>query len=261
MFDDKFLLIAFFLILLIAIWWQLFFKRKGSKVTVFPGAWRLILSEKVDFYVQLSASEKPRFEESIGQFLDRVSITGIDTELDDADKLLVAASAVIPIFGFPGWHYHNLNEVLLYDAPFNHDYETEQGKERNILGMVGSGSMNRMMILSKPALHQGFEQQHSSHNVGIHEFVHLLDKADGATDGYPEMLLQQPFLIPWMKLMHREIAAIKAGKSDINVYGSTNEAEFFSVVSEYFFQQPERLEKNNPELFEMLERIFRQDLA
>jgi len=258
--DDNFLAILFFLILLILFWRWLFFRKKAPQSTTFSSEWRDILSEKVAFYRQLSAPEQARFEANIVQFLDEVSITGIDTEVDDTDKLLVAASAVIPLFGFPGWRYHNLNEVLLYDAPFNHDYETEQGKERNILGMVGSGSMNRMMILSKPSLREGFEQR-SDQNVGIHEFVHLLDKADGATDGYPEMLLQQPFLIPWMKLMHREIAEIKAGKSDIDIYGSTNEAEFFSVVSEYFFQQPERLEKNNPELFEMLERIFRQDLA
>lgn len=229
--------------------------------TPFPAAWQQILSKKVDFYSQLSATEKLRFEESTLDFLDKISITGIDTDVDDTDKLLVAASAVIPLFGFPGWDYHNLHEVLLYDAPFNHDYETEQGKARNILGMVGSGSMNRMMILSKPDLHEGFDQQRSYHNVGIHEFVHLLDKADGATDGLPEALIQQPFLIPWVKLMHREIAAIKAGKSTINVYGSTNEAEFFSVVSEYFFKQPERLKKNHPELFDLLERVFRQDLA
>lgn len=257
----KLIAIAFFLILLITYWWWLFFKRKRPKSTTFPALWRSILDEKVAFYIRLSAAEKARFEENALQFLDKISVTGIETDVNDTDKLLVAASAVIPIFGFPSWHYHNLHEVLLYDAPFNHDYETEQGKERNILGMVGSGSMNRMMILSKPALHEGFEQQRSMHNVGIHEFIHLLDKADGTTDGHPEALIQQPFLIPWVKLMHREIEAIKAGRSDINVYGSTNEAEFFSVVSEYFFQQPERLEKNHPELFNMLERIFRQDLA
>lgn len=261
MLNYKLIAAAFFLLLLIAYWWWLFFKKKRPKTNQFPEEWQHILSEKVDFYSQLSATEKLRFEASALQFLDKIQITGIDTDVNDTDKLLVAASAVIPLFGFPGWHYRNLHEVLLYDAPFNHDYETEQGKARNILGMVGSGSMNRMMILSKPALHEGFDQQRSYHNVGIHEFVHLLDKADGATDGLPEALLQQPFLVPWVKLMHREIEAIKAGRSTINVYGSTNEAEFFSVVSEYFFKQPERLKKNHPELFDLLERVFRQDLA
>ena len=261
MLNDNLFAATFFLFLLIAFLWWLFSKKERPKSAPFPASWRQILSEKVDFYAQLSDAEKLRFEADTLQFLDKISITGIDTEVDDTDKLLVAASAVIPLFGFPGWSYYNLNEVLLYDAPFNHDYETEQGRARNILGMVGSGSMNRMMILSKPDLHEGFDEQRSHHNVGIHEFVHLLDKADGATDGLPEALIQQPFLIPWVKLMHREIAAIKAGRSTIDVYGSTNEAEFFSVVSEYFFKQPERLKKNHPELFDLLERVFRQDLA
>jgi Mlc titration factor MtfA (ptsG expression regulator) len=62
-------------------------------------------------------------------------------------------------------------------------------------------------------------------------------------------------------MMHREIEAIKDGHSEIDFYGSTNEAEFFSVVSEYFFQQPHLLEKKHPELFALLERIFKQDLG
>ena len=51
------------------------------------------------------------------------------------------------------------------------------------------------------------------------------------------------------------------GKSDINPYGTTNEAEFFSVVSEYFFQRPKLLEKNHPELYELLAKVFNQDMA
>jgi Mlc titration factor MtfA (ptsG expression regulator) len=58
-----------------------------------------------------------------------------------------------------------------------------------------------------------------------------------------------------------KILAIRAGNSDIDAYGSTNEAEYFSVVSEYFFQQPQQLKKHHPVLFDMLERIFKQDLA
>lgn len=248
------------LLLLAAVWW-LFFKKKKQVVKPFPPAWKNILENKVAFYHHLPAPEKLRFEQKVQRFLDEIQITGVGTEIDDTDRLLVAASGVIPLFGFPDWYYRNLNEVLLYEGTFNHDYETRQGEERNILGMVGSGSMNRMMILSKPSLHQGFAGQHSRHNVGIHEFVHLLDKADGGTDGIPELFLQQPYIIPWVKMIHREIKEIKEGDSDIDFYGSTNEAEFFSVVSEYFFQQPHRMKKEHPRLFAMLEKIFMQDLG
>ncbi len=230
-------------------------------MTEFPANWPAILAEKVKFYQQLQASEKARFEENVQQFLHEVRITGVGTEVNDIDKLLVAASGVIPLFGFPNWQYRKLNEVILYEGSFNQEYNTQQGEDRNILGMVGGSGMTGTMILSKPALHKGFANSQSSHNVGIHEFVHLLDRADGGTDGIPEMMLEQPFLIPWLKLMHQEIRAIQDGASDINPYGSTNEAEFLSVVSEYFFQQPQLLEKRHPELFEMLEKIFKQDLA
>ena len=253
------LALSFLLLLVIVSLWRLFFKSKKQKTTVFPAAWRLILSEKVAFYQELSAPEKVRFEAGVLQFLDQVRITGIETQVEDTDRLLIAASAVIPLFGFPGWSYRKLNEVLLYVGAFNHDYETTQGEERNILGMVGGSSMDRTMILSKPALHEGFVDRNSSQNVGIHEFVHLLDRADGTADGIPEDLMEQRFAIPFLKMMHRKIKEIRMGNSDIDSYGSTNEAEFLSVASEYFFKRPDLLEKRHPELFAMLETIFRQD--
>ncbi|MEO6130431.1 MAG: M90 family metallopeptidase [Saprospiraceae bacterium] len=186
--------------------------------------------------------------------------TGIVTEIDETDKLLVASSAIIPIFRFPSWRYRNLNEVLIYPGAFNEEYETAGGEERNILGIVGEGSMQRMMILSRPSLRQGFADDGSKQNVGIHEFVHLLDKADGTTDGIPELFLTKPYIIPWIKVMHEEIQAMQTGNSDINIYGSKNEAEFLSVVSEYFFNQPELLKERHPELYELLERVFRPGL-
>ncbi len=239
--------------------WWLFIRKKKSINRDFPLNWRQILEEKVLFYNHLSASEKNRFEQAVLQFLEDVAITGVEITVDDADRLLVASSAVIPLFGFLGWQYRNLNEVLLYKGLFNEEYATE-GSDRNTLGMVGSGAMQRMMILSKPALHLSFENQRSNRNVGIHEFVHLLDKADGSVDGIPEMLIQSQYTLPWLKRMHQEIKDIKEQHSDIDPYGATNEAEFFSVVSEYFFTQPRHFEKKHPELFALLEKIYHQDL-
>ena len=242
------------------LWWKLFFQKKKFTRQEFSIKWRQILKRKVRFYLNLSEAEKDRFEQSMLRFLQGVAITGVEITVDDKDKVLVAASAVIPLFGFPNWGYRNLNEVLLYDGNFSDSYQTREGK-RNILGMVGTGAMNKMMILSKPALHQGFKNRRSKSNVGIHEFVHLLDMADGATDGIPEVLMRQQYVLPWLHQMHKEIKHIKKGKSTINPYGATNEAEFFSVVSEYFFNQPEQFSKGHPELFALMEEIYRQDLA
>jgi Mlc titration factor MtfA (ptsG expression regulator) len=55
--------------------------------------------------------------------------------------------------------------------------------------------------------------------------------------------------------MHR----IKDGKSDINPYALTNDAEFLAVASEYFFEKPEKFQQMHPELYEQLILIFRQN--
>ncbi len=89
----------------------------------------------------------------------------------------------------------------------------------------------------------------------------MLDKSDGATDGVPENMMAHEYTLPWVKMMHEEIERIEANKSDINPYAITNQAEFFAVVSEYFFEQPELLKDKHPELYLILSKTFAQNLA
>lgn len=233
------------------------YKNPIVKSVILPADLRQLLNENVYYYKQLNTEDKIRFEERIKDFLSYVRIHGVNTEITELDKLLVASSAVIPAFGF-NWHYHNLSDVLLYADNFNGDDFSVTGENLNVMGMVGTGAMQRMMILSLPALRQGFENEISRNNTGIHEFVHLLDKADGDTDGIPEVLLSKQYTIPWINYMSDEIEDMKKGQSDINIYGITNKAEFFAVASEYFFGSPDRFEKTHPELFDIMTKIFNQ---
>jgi len=54
---------------------------------------------------------------------------------------------------------------------------------------------------------------------------------------------------------------VEENRSDINVYGATNQAEFFAVVSEYFFERPQLLKEKHPELYGLLEKIFCRSLS
>lgn len=223
-----------------------------------PDGYLNLLEQHVTYYRELPADKKPVFADKVRYFLNHVRVDGVGVTVDDVDRVLVASSAVIPIFGFPDWHYHNLTDVLLYKDLFNEQFETE-GEDRPVMGMVGNGAMQNVMILSRPALYEGFEVETSKNQTGIHEFVHLLDKADGATDGLPEYLIGKQYALPWLQLMHRTIEEMKKGKSDIDIYGATNEAEFLAVTSEYFFKRPDLLHKKHPELFELLTKIFHQN--
>lgn len=221
---------------------------------------KAILEENLDFYQNLNDEKKGLFEHLVIQFLSETRVEGMGLLINDLDKVLIASSAVIPVFGFPGWHYKNLSNVLLYPNTFNQEFQFEGG-ERQILGMVGTGYMNGQMLLSKEALYRGFAENNGKENTAIHEFVHLLDKTDGATDGIPEVLMHHKYSEPWLKMIHQEMNLIKRGKSDIDPYALTNEAEFLAVAAEYFFEKPDQLQDKRPELYDLLSKIFLQDLA
>jgi len=254
---DIILIIFLALIILLLLYAFMARKKKLKILSPFPETYRAILNEQVPFYQQLDAVKKNEFEKRLQIFLSQIRITGIKTTVEDLDKVLIAASAIIPIFGFPGWEYVNLHEVLLYPGSFNHAFE-QQGPDRDTLGMVGNGPYQHVMILSKKDLREGFENKSGKTNTAIHEFVHLVDKTDGSVDGIPEFILGKQYILPWLQLMQQEIKQIMENRSDINPYGATNQAEFFAVVSEYFFERPDLLQSNHPELYELLATIFKQ---
>lgn len=252
-----FILIAFIVFALVA---YFFLKSNKAKTVSLNAGYRSILEQHIQFYQQLDEAGKQIFEQKINTFLNGITIEGVGTIVDDTDRVMIASSAVIPIFGFKDWEYRNLTNVILYPDTFDSEFQFE-GENRSILGMVGTGYMNGQMILSRAALTKGFSRWAGKENTAIHEFVHLLDKSDGATNGVPEYLLAHEYVLPWLKMIHQEIRKIEEGESDINPYAITNEAEFFAVVAEYFFQKPDELKHRHPELYEMLSTIFKQDRA
>ncbi len=241
-------------------WLYLRKKDKTKPASQYPNKnYSLLLKEHVDFYARLGPPEKVRFEKLIQEFLQDTTIEGVGTEITDLDRVLIASSAVIPIFGFGDWKYENLTNVILYPNTFDQDFQFE-GENRSILGMVGLGYMNGQMLLSRAALIKGFSTSSGKENAAIHEFVHLLDKSDGATDGIPENLMSHEYAVPWLKMMHQEMHRIEAGKSDINPYALTNDAEFLAVAAEYFFGEPKKFQHMHPELYLQLTQIFKQKI-
>jgi hypothetical protein len=226
----------------------------------FPEAWRLYLEQRVQYYKKLALDDKILFEQRVQMFISEKRIEGIDTEVDDHVKLLVAASAIIPTFAFPLFEYPSINEILIYPNAFNESFQTEgeEGETKNILGMVGDNFLKHTVVLSKPDLLLGFDGTAKRQNVGIHEFVHILDRSDGIVDGIPEALMDHQYALPWMQIIKNEMSTIEKGRSDISPYALTNNAEFLAVVSESFFSNPHKFHQKHPELYEYLAGIFHQ---
>jgi len=243
----------------VAYWWtrRRCFRRMAVMQQLFPDEWEKILRERVTFFTALDNAGKVRFRQLVQVFLDEVRITGIRTEVDATIRILVAASAVIPIFGFQDWEYHRLREVLIYPDAFDDAYRTRGGSDEQILGMVGLHHLSGVMILSKPALLAGFAPQPSTHNLGVHEFAHLVEKEAGEYGLPPEvpwMAVRQ-----WVRYVARELTHPSSRRTRISAYAYTNEHEFFAVLAEYFFTAPERLQRRDPALYALLRDLFHQD--
>jgi len=238
---------------------RFFGSTQSTKTHPWQQPWTDFLTQKVAFYRVLSEDDKKLFNQRALLFLQTTAVEAGQFEVTDADRLLVAASAIIPVWGFPRWHYFNLKSVFLLPEAFNEQFECG-AQDSKITGMVGTGPMSGKMALSRPALHLGFENTRDKSNVGIHEFVHLVDMADGECDGYPERLKEYPFSIPWFELVEKKTREIHRGESNVNAYGASNRAEFFAVASEYFFERPQMLQKKHPRLFAVLTEFYQQDV-
>lgn len=227
-----------------------------EKISV-PNHWHSVLKDNVLFYQKLTEKEQQLFREKMAGFLASIHIRAIKFELEELDTLLVAASAVIPVFRFPSWQYINLTTVLIYPDYFDDDLQFDsKTAHRNIGGLVGTGRFENQMILSRKALHHGFQNKTDKGNTAIHEFIHLLDKSDGVIDGIPEVLLEKQYTIPYLQLIHKKIEEINNDDSDIRNYGGTSEIEFLAVAGEYFFERPKLMKRKHPDLYKMLASCF-----
>jgi len=221
---------------------------------------RAFLTSLVSFYRDLSDQDKRRFEYRCLAFIHVTEFIGHNVDVTEQDKLLIASGSVILAWGFDQWYYVKVNTVFLVDRAFNEHGEFNKQDSR-ITGLVGTHHLKGKMILSQAALHQGFSHDNDKRNVAIHEFAHLIDMADGDIDGLPSHISKQSFALPWLGMVRDGINAINNNTSDIRDYGATNSAEFFAVISEYFFEDPKRLKRKHPDLYQALEDFYKQNRA
>ena len=229
-------------------------RRRRVASRPFPEAWRATLEEYVGYYRALEPGEQARFEREVAIFLDEQTVTGPrGAELEDELRVLVAASAVTLAFGRRGHRYPALRDVVVYEGAFDEDYAEHAGGD--YAGMVHAQGP---ILFSARSLRRGFRGERDGDNVGYHEFAHVLDFEQGRADGVPSTLPWSA-VEPWVRVMHAETAKIERNRSQLRQYAAKNEAEFFAVATEVFFERPAALERDHPELYALLVEAYGQD--
>jgi Mlc titration factor MtfA (ptsG expression regulator) len=106
------------------------------------------------------------------------------------------------------------------------------------------------------------------YNVVIHEAAHRLDLLDGRNNGRPRLHegvspgeWYEGFAGAYEDFRKRAEAGRRGRRLRIDDYAAENDAEFFAVACEYFFEQPRILKEEYPQVYRLLGAFFRQDPA
>ena len=214
----------------------------------------------------LDAVQMAHLREMTTWFINQKSIGGArGLEVTSAMKVAVAAQACLLILNLGVEYFDGWVEVILYPGAFRVNHA-----ETHSLGLVdnepsalsGESWLRGPVILSWDDVERDSFHCHPGRNVVLHEFAHKLDGLNGVTNGMPP-LRKGMSRTRWTEALGGAYAAlcgeVEAGQSPvINPYAATNPAEFFAVMSEYFFTAPEILKKSFPGVHKQLALFYRQ---
>lgn len=230
-------------------------RRRRLLAQPFPPDWREALERRVQFYARLDEAGRRRFEDDVRIFLNEQRIYGLrGAKVSDESRVLIAAAAATMSHGLPDWEWPTMRDIVVYPRRFDDEYRQEA--DAGILGMVHSQGP---FLISERDLKEGFKRPNDGENVALHELAHVMDMATGYADGVPAGLSWSSST-PWVEAISKRLRRMRTRhRSVLRRYAATNEAEFFAVAVEAFFEQPQRLKDRDPELYGLLSGYFCQD--
>ena len=267
-------LIILCLALLLVAWligqpWLAERKRQRIRAQPFPAAWRDILKRRVPFVRALPADLQIQLKQHIQVFVAEKAFIGCDAlEITDEMRVTIAAQACLLILNRPRGYYPNLRQILVYPGSFVVQREHTDGAgvnhhDRQVLS--GESWSEGQVILSWRDTLKDAATPDDGRNVVIHEFAHQLDQETGSANGAP-ILARREHYARWAQVLGAEYAKLQARASWpetpaepslFSDYGATDPAEFFAVVSEVFFEQPQRMAHEHPALYQELAQFYR----
>jgi Mlc titration factor MtfA (ptsG expression regulator) len=215
----------------------------------------------------LSATDKVKLRKLTRYFLHKKSIsTAQELELTPYMNVLISAQACLLILNLSLDYYNGWVQVIIYPGAFkvNHEYTDSAGVLHKTDRVLSGEAWSRgPIVLSWQDVIQDVQSPQKGHNVVLHEFAHKLDMLSGSANGMPPLHASMA-RTKWTETLSAAYQRLNRqldnkGRSTINSYAATDPAEFFSVITEYFFTAPDILEKECPEVFQQFMNFYRQD--
>jgi Mlc titration factor MtfA (ptsG expression regulator) len=226
--------------------------------------WAAVL-DRYPFTRPLSADERSRLRDAVILFLDEKAIVGArGLEVDHEMRLAIAAQACMLILNLDLDFYRGWTEVIVYPGEFvaEYDYVDHDGVQHHVEEpMTGESWLAGPVILSWEDAERRGEAQ--GYNVVIHEFAHKLDMLNGDANGYPPLragMSREEWTCVFDAAYRGFCARVERNEqTGVDPYAAESPAEFFAVLSEAFFEIPEVVRAEHPEVYGQLAAFYRQD--
>lgn len=231
-------------------------QRKRLASRPFPPEWEPIIATRLPFAARFDAEEAALWRTHLKVFVwEKHWIGARGLEVTEAMKVIVAGQAARLTRRLPLDMYDRLTEIVIYPSHYKHP-----GREGAII--YGEAHHWGTVVLSWDAVEQGILHPSDGHDTALHEFAHVLDVADGWFDGTPQLHAGRDFH-EWGRVLGRYFTELQDRPEHgiVRAYGATNEAEFFAVATEAFFERPKTLRRKAPTLYQELRRFYRVDPA
>jgi Mlc titration factor MtfA (ptsG expression regulator) len=244
-------------------------RREELRRRPFSSEQRAIVRRNVPYVATLSAEDQRELEGHMQVFLAEKRFEGCGgLGMTEEIKLTIAAQACVLLLHRETDYFSGLESILVYPSAYVVKNTRQRLGDLVVEGdqvRLGESWVRGAVVLAWDAVQRGASNFHHGRNVVLHEFAHQLDAEDGDMNGAP-VLGTRSLYSAWAHALGAEydelIERVAAQKpADIDAYGATSPAEFFAVVTEAFFETGEALEREHPELYEVLRAFYRQDPA
>lgn len=244
-------------------------RRRKILASPFPPEWLPFLEKNVAHYRHLTREEQARLQDSSRIFIAEKFWEGCGGLVMTPEiQVTIAAQACLLVLNLEHNYFDRVKTILVYPRGYRAS-RTAAGPGGVMVegdsALLGEAHYRGPVILSWSDVLEEGRHPTDGHNLVYHEFAHQLDMLDGSINGTPPLGSPAQYQ-RWKEVMtaeyHRLIQASEQGRATLlDQYGTTDEAEFFAVATECFFDCPQQMARRHPALYELLRDYYHQDPA
>ena len=209
------------------------------------------LQENFPRISDFNEKDSSRFYKRVAWFRAKKSFAHKSRRNDSRElELLISASGIILTLGLNNYKYvRTVHKIIIYPS----DYYSVINKKRHV------GEFNwglKTLVFAADSLREGFNDSDDNLNLAIHEFAHALFFETRGRRSWEALRFQWGFRK--LKIMFDENNGTATINDDyLRPYSMTNVFEYFAVLLEHMFENPQQLRMNKPDIYRVLREMLK----